>query len=106
MKALFACKAVVRMAFKRSIVFCFLLPPPLAAAELAAGFEEASGRLCAASGSSVGVSLSSPRFLVPSAVAVASLIGQTNPVRGVYAGRCWRRVSNEVCRDCSDVSYQ
>lgn len=86
---LLACSAVVRMAFNRSMLFCFrfMVPRPVTAV-LLSRLVEGSVRLGVARISSVLVSLSSPRFLDVSVVAVASLIGHTKPVRGVYAGRC------------------
>jgi len=95
-----ACIAVVRMAFIKSMVFCLFFPP----VEVSCIFFFAGISVnnvsddCVAGGSS-----SDSRFLPSSAVA-ASLIGHTNPVRGVYAGRCCRSISSEFCSECIDVS--
>lgn len=40
----------------------------------------------------------------PEPVVSDSMIGQTNPVRGMKGGLCVLRTSSEVCRDESEVS--
>ena len=92
-----ACAAVVRIAFISSMLFCLFLD----------GVEDDAGLLAdvsvkeASRGCASCASGSAPRFLFS---AGASLIGHAKPVLGVYAGRCWRSISNEVCRDCREVS--
>jgi hypothetical protein len=104
-KDLFACKAVVRMALNIRALFCVRFAFACPAEVLLSLLTEALLRACvAADVSAMLPSASRPRFLDASVVVVASLIGQTKPVRGVYAGRCCRRVSREVCRECNDVS--
>lgn len=97
--------AVVRMAFNSSMLFCFLfvgLWPT--GAPLFSGLDDGSVRLGVARVSGVPTPPSWARFLAASAVVVASLIGQTKPVRGAYAGRCSHRTFKEVWSACSDVN--
>ena len=105
-KALFACNPVVRMAFTINMLFSLRLAAACPAGVMLSLFVDVSLRVCVAVGvSAAGVlSESRPRFLDVSEVVPASLIGQTKPARGVYAGRCCRRVSREVCKEFSDVS--
>ena len=95
-----ACMAVVRIAFTRSILFCFRLRAlgDTLGFRLELASVSAPSFCCASSASP-----SELRFLLPSG-ADASLTGQTNPVLGVYAGRCVRKESNEHCKECKEVS--
>ncbi len=91
LKDLVECTAVVRIAFTRSTLFCRFLCP-----RVTVNFrfcDESTSGGCVSS-----VTSSRLRFLL-SSEAGASLIGQIKPVRGVYAGRCERSVSKEVCNE-------
>ena len=87
------------MALKSSILFCCRLVSLEAVA---------SPRVPATSSVSCVSGAGSPswvRFFAAELLPEdGSTIGQTKPVRGVYAGLCVRRMSSDFCSDCRDVS--
>ena len=90
-----AWRAVVCIAFTSRLLFCFLfreLDETLGLWPVIVS-DKAPSTCCRGSGWS-----SDGRFLLASVASfsVASLIGQTNPVLGVYAGRCAVSESNEL----------
>jgi hypothetical protein len=77
---LFICAAVVRMAFRRSILFCCRLGASDGVGAVVGRFEETED---VSSSSAMEMSSSGFRLLVPSSCMEESVIGHTKPVRGV-----------------------
>lgn len=91
--------AVVRIAFINKVLFClFFAPFGVTRAFFLVGISVNN----ASDACGVEDSPSASRFF--SSAGTASFIGQTNPVLGVYAGRCWRNMSSELCKECKEVS--
>ena len=89
------------MALKSSILFCRRFE-----SVEAAGIPRASERASASwVAGSVAVSASWLRFFAAVSPEDGSTMGQTKPVRGVYAGLWVRRISRDFCRECRDASY-
>lgn len=88
------CAAVARIALTKRILFFCLF-----------GASDRLGRELEEVPSICGVATSASSFFLLSSDIAGSVIGHTNPVRGVYSGRCLRRLSRDDCSEYSDVSW-
>lgn len=83
-KDILECAAVARMALTKRILFFCLF-----------GASDRLGRALVVAPSICGVAGSASSFFLLTSDMPGSVIGHTNPVRGVYSGRCLRRLSRD-----------